>query len=105
MNPFLLALFELFAAFALAWLRDRLKEAEAELGVLPSDPVLAVNDLFTAARDRLTLLDRLRGRVAVLNACRRVALARAPGLAARAAGDASVSLVLTGREHDAITGS
>jgi hypothetical protein len=97
------ALLELFGPTILAWLRDLLKRSNLATGEAPADAALAIHDAFANARANLSLLDRLRGRGAILNRCERVALSRAKYIVGRCSG-AVEELPLTGREYDQIAG-
>jgi hypothetical protein len=86
------------------WLTDLLAEIEkienGKLGIMPADPVLAIHDVFAAARAELWWWQR--GKRRVLDAAQRVALGRANELASLAVKGSVVAPVMTVAEFDAV---
>lgn len=91
---------------ALEWLRKLLASVEREMvAAAPEDAVLAIHDVYAAARARMTFLDRMRGRVRILNACERAALKRAPDFALSLRTGAPVPYATTSEYEAMVSGT
>lgn len=86
------------------WLTDLLEQIEklenGKLGIMPTDPVVAIHDVFAAARAELWPWQRRKRKQ--LEAAERVALGRVAELASLAAVGSANAPVMTGAEFDAV---
>ncbi len=100
MSALIALLISVFGPILGEWLKKLLERLLPELpAAVTGEPVVAIHDVFAAAREKLTFLDRLRGRVLALRAAERIAVNRADEFHAAAVAGGPKPVLTTGERR------